>query len=113
MALDRFITWDDPKDKPSTTDIRFLLEDYLGEAGKITSDSSMFTALLPGKPSHPLKRLEPEFVRPLRDERWFEVHCGHLLSIDVLTREADEFTNNVAQGFAELVARWFKGDLEK
>jgi len=33
----------------------------------------------------------------------------HEDAIDVITREADEFTNNVAKGFAALCHRYWQG----
>ena len=91
-----------------------LLEDYLGEVATVSLNEDWFTITLPGKPSYALKRLaRNDMDMDMPEERWFEVCCIHKAAIDVITRQADEFTNNIAKGFAELVARWFKGDLDE
>lgn len=49
-------------------------------------------------------------MKPVSDggERWMEVFwCDG--GIDVVTRLADEYTNNIAEGFAELAKRFWGG----
>lgn len=120
MALDRFVRWKNPEDKPTSEQIRILLEDYLGDETWVEFDRpDWFIANLPGKRSYPLRRTAPDLTISQAweesevKERWFEVCCIHEDAVDVMTRQADEYTNNVAKGFAELVARWFHGELEE
>jgi hypothetical protein len=58
----------------------------------------------------PQARASHELAREAR-ERWFEVWVGQDC-IDVITRMMDEVTNNIAQGFAKLCARWWEGEIE-
>ena len=110
MALDRFIYF---KKSPKLETIRETLEDYLGEAlYEIPVDGARVTALLHGKPSCPFRRL-PDMgnvaaAQEQREERFLEV-CWTSTSIDVITRQSDEYTNVVGDGFAALAARFWKG----
>lgn len=111
MALDRFIYFKKGK-TPSLETIRDTLEDYLGGALEKLDVQDRIFATLRGKPSFPLKRI-PEMAKyaeasEQHEERWFEV-CRTDTSIDVITRMTDEYTNVVADGFAALVARFWKG----
>ncbi len=44
-------------------------------------------------------------------ERWFEVFADSE-QFDVITREMDEITNAIANGFAQLAARLWDGKVE-
>jgi len=110
MALDRFVRW--RKDRPLFDDIKKALEDYLGDAcTKVVTDDSVIFATLVGKPRCPFRRLgEGDVVKAMeqRDERFLEVYVSKKY-IDVITRQTDEFTNVVAEGFAQLCARYWQG----
>jgi len=94
----------------------------LGDSGAIKSylDSRRWIITLPGQPSFPFKRI-CEVPDPFSNhflchqkKRWFEVYVGSLKDkktpgIDVITRMQDEFTNNIAEGYAKLVARYYEG----
>lgn len=116
MAIDRFVRWGHAT-RPTFDELKMTLEDYLGEACKaLHVDGSRITALLVGAPRFPFRR-HPGFEKykdavEQRDERWFEVFVApdH---IDVITRQTDEFTNVVAQGFAELCRRCWHGKLDR
>ena len=113
MACDRFVRWEDVSKKPTSMQVREVLEDYLGFGGWIyNNEDDWFTVQLPGLYSHPLRR-QNTHISDAHGERFFEVCCIHDDSIDVITRLADEFTNNVADGFAKLIARWFEGNLDE
>jgi hypothetical protein len=124
MAVDRFINWE--KRIPAKSSIRFVLEDYLGDAaeeitygtlknGKSKSkDMEFWSIKLRGKPQFPFKRL-PEFKKRKgpaigmepHKERWFEV-VWTPDGIDVITRLSDEYTSVVANGFAAMCARYWQ-----
>lgn len=116
VALDRIIHFEEEgRTPPSKEDIRKALEDYLGgylkEPLKWSEDRWMAT--LQGNGSFPFRRL----VGATRDvsqmmasrPRWIEVVVDPKY-IDVLTREMDEATDNLAEGFANLVARFWQGE---
>lgn len=106
MACDRFVHWRDEKKRPHREEIEAALTGYIGGAGRAYwKDDRYFVDLL-GAPSNPF----PHRTCP-HDTRWFEVYL-HEDAIDVITREADEFTNNVAKGFAALCARYWQGDAD-
>lgn len=125
MAIDYFVLF--KHRQPIKSDLKMLLEDYLNGAGSIDyskeEEQGRWYVTLPGLPSFPFKRLEPDLgarQEMLPDERWFEVYVGHIHqspedgmgpNIDVITRMADEYTNVVALGFAELVVRYYQAEL--
>jgi hypothetical protein len=65
-----------------------------------------------GKPSYPFRRHKGfEKYAPAveqHEERWFEVYVEKH-QIDVITRQTDEYTNVVAEGFAALCRRCWHG----
>lgn len=121
MAIDRFVYFKHRKG-PKIQDLKTVLEDYLGSAGiyvefAVHDKDCRIMAMLPGKPNFPFKRIKgyEDMGRPCEchQERWFEVYWHSSRKIDVITRQTDEFTNVVAQGFAELCARFWKGEVER
>jgi len=114
MGLDRFVYW--KKNKPTKAQLRTVLEDYLGGIGRVDLRKNWLLATLPGKASFPFRRIKGfEKHDPFVDHykgRWFEVYVDSK-SIDVITRQQDEFTSNVAKGFAELAARFWGGKHEE
>jgi len=110
MAFDRFVYFDGPA--PSKEDLGKALEDYLGAGAlAIKWERDRFFAQLHGNSLNPFRRLvdPPPYQEP--DERWIEV-VVRVDYVDVLTRHQDEFTNNIARGFARLVERFWKGRFE-
>jgi hypothetical protein len=68
--------------------------------------------LLKGRPSFPFRR-RPQTAgyreaAEQHTERWFEVFWTKK-DIDVITRQTDEYTNVVAEGFTALCARFWQG----
>lgn len=110
MALDRFVYFHFD-DMPKLADVGFALEDYLGNAAESVEWSrDRWIATLKGTHSHPFRRVANQRHNGSM-MRWFEVHVGNN-NLDIITRQQDELTNVVAQGFAELVARYWHGRLE-
>lgn len=110
MSLDRIVCWQEKK--PTKQILGDTLEDYIGEAGKVEWIDDRWYCTFPGKPSSPFRRMLPQTQIFLRnDERWFEVFINSE-SVDIITRSADEFTNVVAKGFAELLVRFWEARLE-
>lgn len=122
MGFDRFVNW--TTTTPTFEEIRWVLEDYLGEAGIVTFEADAdvpkewLWITLRGAPSYPLKRVAPEhahvaaFAEMMHDPRTFEIFVGED-HISVITRMSDEYTKVVAEGFANLAARWWKGRREE
>ena len=115
MPLDRFVYW--KKEIPTKGQIQFALEDYVRDlAIEVKWDRDRFFVTLPGTCTHPLARLSDwSGVRAMAEEkreRWFEVYVAED-NIDVMTRQMDEVTDNIAEGFAKLCARFWEGKLEE
>jgi hypothetical protein len=117
MGIDRFVTWPKGKghERPTLDMIRETLEDYLGGAMEKIDivDGVRIVAVLKGRPSFPFRRqagLPPGFREATEQhtERWIEVFWTKK-DIDVITRQTDEYTNVVAEGFAALCARFWQG----
>jgi len=114
MAYDRYVRWGGKK--PTRQEAQLVLEDFFAEtATEIRWVKDRFFVTLVGKHSNPLQRvavsplvkLEPE---PGWEGRHLEVWLGDD-SLDVMTRQQDEFTNRVADGLAALFARYWEGKL--
>jgi len=117
MSCDRFIRFDKGK-VPLRADLKFALEDYLGAfMTHIKWVNGSWVAQLEGGKSWPFKRLEADSrLAAAREEEAKENRCIEVFiasdNIDVITRRADEATMNLADGFAKLVTRYWKGKLE-
>lgn len=116
MAADTFVYWKNKK-KPTRKELTVVLEDYMRGLGKVRWDRDRFFVDIPGKVSWPFARILPDTNKakamaedPM--ERWFEVYVGKD-NIDIITRQMDELTNNIATGFAKLCARYWEGELEE
>jgi hypothetical protein len=114
VSTDNFVRFH--KVIPTRKQIKLILEDYLNELGDISYDKTTFYAVIPGRPKNPFEKLAKLSPHPY-SERWFEVYIGSLKdeqpSIDVITRQADELTYNIALGFAKLLARYFQAKLDE
>lgn len=110
MAADIFVQFKN-KNVPPKDDIQKVLEDFLGEAGKVEWDKDRFYATLQGKPSWAFKRVFKRVSACRDDERWFEVWIGDDC-LDIITRQQDHYTNALADGFAKLAANFWDGKVE-
>ena len=122
MAYDRFVHFKKGQ-VPSKQVVQYLLEDYLGDfLIKNEWGGGRWTATLVGHTSWPFRRIA-EFQGTARsahwtseeskqEERWLEVFIAKD-NIDVITRQTDEVTNIIADGFARLLARAWNGRLEE
>lgn len=111
MSLDRFIYWREKK--PTSVEIANFLTNYMGSAQKdfkydYTLGQHCWTVGVPGVGCNPLCRLAGT-EDASQGERWFEVYLTDD-SLDVLTRMQDQFTNAIAEGFAEMIARWYEAE---
>lgn len=88
-----------------------------GLATRIEWGGGRFTVTLPGTVSYALRRARDvsQIYREAAEEelaaehpRTFEVFI-HDNAIDVITRQVDDVTNAVAEGFTALMARFFGG----
>lgn len=105
MAIDRFVKW--KKTRPTIQEVRKALKGYVGSAARVTYDGRSRLYASMGKTSSPFRRV----MMNCREERFLEVFVDDD-NIDVITRQADEFTNDVAAGFQKLCARMWQGELD-
>jgi len=123
MAQDRFVYWEG--DAPGVAEIGAMLDDYLGGfAVRRTLQNCRHTVVLVGQQSNPHRRVGPIVETPGGDsfnlgsvwddggERWIEVFVDDD-NVDVLTRMADPATCALADGFTQLMARRWKGRIER
>ena len=115
------------ENKPTRALIQQILEDYLDcrtdqprptDVAEINGETWGWYVKLRGTVSDPFRRIDPQGYMHLRGiivnfegrERLIEV----FLTSDgfmVTTREVDDFTNVVADGFVKLCAHYFHGDV--
>lgn len=98
MAYDRFIYWKDIK--PSFEQLDTFIRDFFDIAGEVDFKDSAWVISLPGKPKNPV----------FNGERCIEVF-KHGNSIDVITRQQDNFTTCLANGLASCIARFFEAEI--
>lgn len=80
----------------------------------MVSPNDRIIVTVPGKPSYPFawtehaKKSHPD----LHDERWIEVWFlhGDKRGIDIVTRQADHFTNALAEGLASTISRYYQAE---
>lgn len=105
---------------PARNDVCKLLEDFVGAGGTVrwVDEQNRFYVDLVGTYSDPLRRLDDHFAmihnelskeydgspRPRWIEVWFGDDC-----IDVMTRQADDFTHWLAHGIAWKIGRFWNG----
>lgn len=124
MARDTFVMF--KEEVPTVEQLKYILEDYLNGSALIEySSECRWIITLPGESSFAFKRIcefPPNMESGLyHKERWFEVYvgslnqkrdCGMGPNVDIITRMADDLTNSVATGYAELLSRYFKAELD-
>lgn len=109
VSRDRFIKYK-PRQAPSREDIETVLLNFLGGVGSVEFQDGRFFVSLPGTPTPPYEGIEGAPKRYAHQkERWIEVIPGN--PIDVLTRQQDAFTNALADQIAQLLTRYWNGDM--
>ncbi len=118
MACDRFVYWQE--NKPTREQIYQFVCNFLGGVVySITEECGRYMVTLPGRNTFPFKGLghpheevwKERFAPPYHTrfiEVWYDEEC-----VDFITREADEYTNVLAEGMAKAVARYWQGRLDK
>jgi len=123
MGMDRFIHWKEPPEwgSPTIERLAAVAQNFLGPRWSVThtedwivceSGEQQTWALLseytPGD-------IEPEKFQKQYAEgtptRGFEVFFTEDQT-SVITRQADEFTSALADQYAKIIARWWKGEIE-
>ena len=100
MALDRIINFDR---RPSPKIVEQVVTSFFGEwPGVIKLDRTSLFVDIPGKPSNPV----------YREERFIEIYLG-VDAINVMTRQADNLVNSIADGLAKYLANVMDGRLEE
>lgn len=112
MASDRFIYWREKRPK-SAIEIASLITGYMGAAQTDVSHTESngqhhWIISIPGVGCNPLCSFSG-IEDTSQKERWFEVFLTDE-SLDVLTRMQDPFTNAIAEGFAEMITRWYEAE---
>lgn len=114
MALDRFVNWGD--NHPTRDQIESVLTHYFGGAARVEWKIDRFFVWLPGNSSFPFvglgNRFEAHEVEKFAEnpERLIEVWVdatGRVM--DVITRQADHYTNGIAEQLAATFARYWGG----
>jgi hypothetical protein len=128
MSQDRIVRFNATCGIPSEADLKTFLTDFVGAAGTVERVTDRRTLIsLVGLDTHPLEHLRPDwvsvkaFLGAQRLQRSFEIFrgCkggggwGEEPYIDVITRQADAFTEAVARGVAQGIAQWFGGSFEQ
>ena len=114
MALDRVVRWKDLQ--PTHEHIQTLIEDFFGDAARVTWEGDRWFCVLPGSPSEPFRRLRDDVVTlgsqvGMASERWIEV-WPNANFVYVMTRHADRYTNALAEELAQLITFGWKGERE-
>ena len=118
MASDRFVNF--PKGKgPKKAEVELVVRNFFGEAAQeIEWSQSSLLVKLPGIGTFAYEGLVDEhgtvtdhLTKRGERERWIEVYTtrGHL---DVITRMQDDYTNVLAGGLAEVLARFWQGEID-
>lgn len=120
MAADVFVRWKTKK-RPTREEAEKVIQDFFGDvATEIKWEKDRFFVTLIGKWSHPLVRVaeNAEFLKrmypkePGWEGRYMEVWLGDD-SLDVMTRQQDEFTHACQDGLAAVFARYWEGEVEE
>lgn len=108
MACDRFVNW--REEAPTKEQLHDFIEGFFGSIVSFKYEQDRLFVSLPGKPIMPsCYGLDPE---SLPEERWIEIWTSPKDgTLDVITRQADHFTNILADGLTDRLAAWFHGDL--
>ena len=109
MATDRIIQFSEQL--PNRDDISRFLTNYVGESGSLEWVGCVAILSLQGSLSRPFTLDDRETEQDDR-ERWIEVWI-HDEVINVLTREMDSFTVDIANGIARRIAGLWCGNLSQ
>jgi len=118
MALDRFVRFKKDR-RPKRDDVERLLRNFFGEGATTSIDweGGRFYVTLPGHLTFPFAGLTEETTNmELATQwddrgRWIEVYVART-NVDVITRGMDEYTNALADHIAEMLARFWNGELD-
>ena len=120
MACDRIIRFE--KERPTAKEIELVIRDFFGDATKqIYYDKDRWFVLLHGLYHQPYERIDiaTDAMKQVaienrrnNKERWIEIWSDED-SVDVITRDADWYTNTIAQGLAEVFRKFWQGTLHE
>lgn len=115
MSLDRFIRWQNKEKTPKINELHTVLEDFFNKTAEVTWNVDRILIDLPGKSCIPHRIfLNGHVVKSPtvpREERFIEIYVGED-NVDVITCEADEYTNTIAEGITKMIARLWEGKQE-
>lgn len=122
MAYDRFISWEKGAEVPSQEEIEKALRRYVYDGGRVRVDGCSLFVTLPGEPRYVFREWADDEAWEVGGtrggERGFEVYYSgneededgpYGRHIDIITRQQDELTTAVADGFEKLVIFRWKG----
>lgn len=119
MASDRMIHWK-REDMPTQAQVETALRNYVGEGGVVEWRADRYYVTLPGNQSPalrghagltPAKAAYFEEIVAEKRERGFEVWRDET-TVDVITREQDDFVRALAEGFAQVMTYGYRGSRE-
>lgn len=110
-VTDRFIRFD--AKTPTTKDVERILYNFFGTAAELERDDDRWLVTLPGRCSATFDGIEGAYpLVPARDERWIEVIFTGGKSLDVLTRQQDDYTCALADGLAQALSQFYGAELD-
>lgn len=129
MGRERALHFDGEDAAPSHAQVRAFLVDYCGAAAeriymqRCSGRRIGYIVVLVGAPSRATRRVmhhtrASRWIDPDVKSRWIEVffyarEAGSALpDYGIITRDADEFTNDIADGIATRLARAYGGRME-
>lgn len=101
-------------EEPTLEELRTTLTNYLGGWGRVVAgnDDQYELLALCGPSSDPLESLDEPLLQAIRKprspERWFGVQRMEG-GVNVELRQPDEATRALAEGYANFVARYWRG----
>lgn len=112
MAQDRFVYWGKTK-KPTNKQVEIVCTCYFGSGAsdiQVSPKEKRITITLFGEISHPLRLIKGAMPWPPSEyiTRYIEVYIDTKY-VDIITRQQDEYTNALAEGLADIFARFWEG----
>ncbi len=112
MSCDYVVRW--AKRKPTKKHILCILQDFFGGGcEQIRWDKDRWQVYLPGHSHNAFERVSPlalTFAHPSRALEVWPDPCRKFLYI--MTRQADQYTNALAQALCELFARFYQATID-
>lgn len=110
MACDRFVNF--KESRPAKAELEAILRNFLGGCGTVEWKEDRWFLDVPGIPTSMFNDVPgARFTYQGNEKRWIEVFWGKD-NVDVITRQADNFTNALAAELASSLARFYMAELD-